>query len=156
MDVGGSMTAHAELSSQLFSAAHSSHHFREFRHFYFHNCPYETLFTDIARREGVSTLETLRNLDDSWYLIVVGDAAMNPYELLIPGGSVDWFHHNETPGVEWLNRLKTKIPRAIWLNPEPESFWGIQSTAIVRKIFPMFPMTLNGLDQGIACLRTGR
>ncbi len=153
MDVGGSMTYHTKLCEQLFSAAHGISHFKEFRHYYFHNCPYDHLWSDLDRQQKVLTVDVLRNLDESWYLLVVGDAAMSPYELTAKGGCIDYYEHNAEPGYVWLQRIKATIPNAAWLNPEQPNWWNIPSNQIVRKIFPdMFPMTMQGLEDAIDCL----
>ncbi len=153
MDVGGSMTAHTRVSEQLFSAAHSLNHFKEFRHYFFHNCVYDFLYSDAQRLETVQTADVLKDLGDDWYLVVVGDAAMSPYELTAPGGCIDYFHHNEDPGLVWLDRLRQRVPRAVWLNPEPLPYWEIPSAQLVRRVFnDMFPLTIAGLDGAIARL----
>ena len=77
----------------------------------------------------------LEKFDPSWYLIVVGDAAMNPAELLAPGGAIDYFHQNESRVFFGLRKLLDIFHRSIWLNPEPKTYWQIPSTQIVRKIF---------------------
>ncbi|MDA9951331.1 hypothetical protein N9D31_02035 [Oligoflexaceae bacterium] len=150
MDVGGSMTFHSRLSETLFSAAHGISHFQNLKFLFFHNCPYEFLYTNIELEEKVSTLDALRNLDDGWNLMMIGDAAMNPYELLAPGGSVDYYHQNEEPGLKWLQRLRSKFPRSVWLNPEPKEYWEIPSSRIVRGVFPnMHPLTVDGIEDAI-------
>ena len=103
--------------------------------------------------DGIPTNQLLRELDDTWHLIVVGDAAMSPHELLMRGGAVDWFQQNSEPGVFWLDELRLKFPKAIWLNPEPESHWRMPSMQIVMKYFTMFPLTISGLENGISHLR---
>lgn len=150
MDVGGSMTLHSEICEKLFSAAYQSAHFKDFKHFYFHNAPYEFLFKDVERDDRMATYDFLSQFDSSWYLFVVGDAAMSPYELTEVGGSVDYFHHNTEPGLVWIKRIKEHFPHAVWLNPEPRPYWDIPSNHLVRSVFPhMFPMTLNGLEDAI-------
>jgi uncharacterized protein with von Willebrand factor type A (vWA) domain len=94
-------------------------------------------------------------MDETWHLLVVGDAAMNPYELLAPGGCIDYFVQNEEPGILWLDKIKKKIPASVWLNPEPEQWWGIQSCQIVRRVFPdMYPLTIDGLTNAIDRLKS--
>lgn len=154
MDVGGSMTPHTRLSELLFSAAHAASHFKSFKHYYFHNCPYEKLYTDITQRKGTSTLEVLQNLDRTWYTVIVGDAAMSPYELTSSGGSIDFFHYNEEPGIRWLQRIRERFPRSVWINPDPPRYWGVtQSTLMIQDIFEMHPFTLDGLGDAISYLR---
>ena len=153
-DVGGSMTPYSQLCSRLFSAAGGINHFKAFKHYYFHNCVYDVLFTDVQRSETVPTMDVLAEVDDTWHLLVVGDAAMNPYELLAPGGCIDYFVQNEEPGVLWLDKIKKKIPASVWLNPEPPQWWGIQSCQIVHKVFSdMYPLTIEGLANAIDRLK---
>lgn len=153
MDVGGSMTPYARLCERLFSAAHAASHFKAFKYYYFHNCPYETLYTDMLQREGRPTREVLADFDPSWVCIVVGDAAMHPYELTMAGGSVDYFHHNPESGLTWLHRIHEALPRTVWLNPEPVRYWGMPSVRLIKAIFAMYPMTLAGLEDAITALR---
>jgi uncharacterized protein len=155
MDVGGSMTTYSRLTSLLFSAAHKATHFKAFKSFFFHNCPYETLYTDITRREGSPTLEVLGQFDKTWRCIVVGDAAMAPYELLEPGGSVDYFHRNREAGVRWLQRIGEAVPRTVWLNPEPSHYWEhTYTTRVIASLFEMFPLTLDGIEDAMNFLRS--
>jgi len=154
MDVGGSMTPYSRLCSQLFSAAHSAKHFKAFKYYYFHNCPYETLFTDISRYKGEPTKDILQQLDKDWFCIIVGDAAMGPYELTTPGGSVDYFHNNSEAGITWLHRIQERFPRSVWLNPDPPNYWDYTLTVrMIREVFPMYALTLAGLEEAVARLR---
>jgi len=153
LDVGGSMDAHVETCAELFTAARGE--FKHLEHFYFHNCPYEALWPDAGRRhvEYLPTDQVMRTYDPSYKLIFVGDASMSPYELLQPGGSVE--HWNEEAGQVWLKRLLGAYPKAVWLNPLPERYWGgTQSIGIVRSLMEgrMFPLTLDGLDQATRSL----
>ncbi len=149
MDVGGSMTPHTRLTSKLFSAAHQASHFKAFDSYYFHNCPYGRLYTDIERREGESTDRLLRNLDRTWRCILVGDAAMAPEELMFQGGAIDYGHDNETPGIEYLKRLRETVGEAVWLNPHPPHWWGSWTTRKIKQLFPMFPLTMEGLEEAV-------
>jgi len=153
LDVGGSMDDHVSRVQELFSAARS-----EFRHlevFYFHNCPYESLWKHNSRRatERFDTWDILRTYNDDWRLVIVGDATMSPYEILHPGGSVE--HHNAEAGAAWLQRLLDNWPRSIWLNPEPEGYWPYrQSIALIRDIMHgrMYSVTVSGIEQGMRWL----
>lgn len=153
MDVGGSMTDHSRLCENLFSAAHAARHFKTFEFYFFHNCIYETLATNFETGDVVSTEALLARLDASWMCLIVGDAAMNPAELTLPGGSIFYDHANALPGLEWLRRVRTRLPRTAWLNPEPERFWEITSNQMVRSVFEMFPLSLDGLARAIAWLK---
>ncbi len=147
LDIGGSMDDWVKLSEELFSAARAE--FKHLAHFYFHNCPYERLWTNNRRRREseVSTLEVLRTYGPDYKAVFVGDASMSPYEIIQPGGSVE--HWNEEPGSAWLGRLTGHFRRTAWLNPMPEATWGrTHSIGLVRQLMEerMFPLTLGGIE----------
>jgi uncharacterized protein len=153
LDIGGSMDGHIRACAALFSAA--STEFKHLKHLYFHNCPYEALWPDAARRrvEAVPTFDVLRTYDASYKLIFVGDASMSPYELQEPGASVE--HWNDEAGEVWLQRLLDAYPHAVWLNPVPERYWdGTTSIDMIRRRLGgrMFPLTLDGLDRATRSL----
>jgi uncharacterized protein len=154
LDVGGSMDPHVEVCEELFSAAKSE--FRHLEYFYFHNCVYDHLWRDNARRrdERFGTLELIRTYGPDWRVIFVGDASMSPYELTQIDGSVEY--RNLEPGLAWLNRIFQHFRKVIWWNPEPEHAWEhTRSTQIIlQKLGPrMFPLTLTGIARGIDALR---
>jgi hypothetical protein len=155
-DVGGSMNPYSKLTSRLFSAAHQASHFKSFESDYFHNCPFETLYSDMARKEGEPTEDIFRNLDSSWRCIVVGDAAMAPTELTHEGGAVDYWHYNDKSGLYYLRKLEETIPRTVWLNPDPPKWWGNWSTRKIGSLFDMFPFTMEGLEDAVRQLRRKR
>jgi uncharacterized protein with von Willebrand factor type A (vWA) domain len=110
------------------------------------------VWRDNARRRGerMGTLELIRTYGPDWRVVFVGDAAMSPYEILMPGGSVE--HWNEEPGRVWLERLLAHFPKAAWLNPVPQPHWGYtHSIGVMRRLFGerMFPLTLEGIDQAM-------
>jgi uncharacterized protein with von Willebrand factor type A (vWA) domain len=154
MDVGGSMTPYTRLSELLFTAAHKASHFKAFKHYYFHNCPYETLYTDMERQQGESTAHVLQQLDATWYCIVVGDAAMGPHELTARGGAIDYFHFNDESGLVWLQRIAKRIPKSVWINPDPVPYWSTTlSTVMIQEVFEMYPFTVDGLERAVVDLR---
>ncbi len=153
LDVGGSMDDHIARVEELFSAARSEFHNLDV--YYFHNCPYESLWQSNARRknERFDTWDVLRKYNPDWRLIIVGDATMSPYEILQPGGSVE--HYNKEAGAVWMRRLLDAWPKAVWLNPEPSAYWQYrQSIALMRDIMQerMFPVTVAGLEQAMRLL----
>lgn len=156
MDVGGSMDPFTTLCERLFSAAHAANHFKEFEHRFFHNCVYETLYTDISRWEGEATNDMLANLDHTWSVVFVGDAWMAPYELTHINGAIDYIHRNSTTGLEWLQRIRERVPNSVWLNPMRSEHWGGTSTRLIHTVFPMFELTIDGLTQAIDTLRGTR
>jgi len=155
MDVGGSMTPFAELVERLFSASASQ--ISKFKHYYFHNAFYQDLWTDMERNSSISTLEMLKSEDSDYKVIIIGDAEMAPSELTWANGAVDYWYHNDIPGLIWMQRFKEKFKDAIWLNPIPKRSWEyVNSIRMVRDVFPMFELTLDGLDEGVKYLMTGK
>lgn len=155
MDVGGSMTPFSELVERLFSA--SSSQISKFKHFYFHNAFYQDIWTDMERNQSVSTMDLLKSEDSDYKVIIVGDAEMAPSELTWVNGAIDYWYHNDVPGIIWMRRFKEKFRDAIWLNPLPKRSWEyVHSIRMVRDVFPMFELTLDGLDEGIKFLMTGK
>lgn len=154
LDIGGSMDPYVKVMEELFSAAKA-----EFKHlvpFYFHNCLYEGVWRDNARRwdAQTSTAEVLRTYGTDYKCIFVGDASMSPYEILHPGGANE--HWNPEAGQVWLNRACTQWPNHLWINPVPEQHWQYtQSIRLISEIFAgrMVPMTLEGIARGIKALR---
>jgi uncharacterized protein with von Willebrand factor type A (vWA) domain len=154
LDVGGSMDDHVRVCDELFSAARSE--FRHFEHYYFHNFPYESLWKDNRRRhtERIATEQLIRTYGPDYRVIFVGDATMSPYEITMPGGSVE--HWNAEAGALWLRRLTAHFRHFAWLNPEPVKRWDYTpSITITRELVEgrMFPLTLEGLDLATAELR---
>lgn len=153
-DVGGSMDAHIQQAEDLFSAARSE--FKYLEYFYFHNCIYENLWKNNIRRsqELTPTWDVLHKYPSDYRVVLVGDAAMSPYEVTMRGGSVE--HWNEEPGGLWLQRIADIYPNLIWLNPSPEKYWAYsQSTNIIQEIIGkdrMFPMTLSGIEDAMKLL----
>ncbi len=147
LDVGGSMDDYVKLTEELFSAARSE--FKHLEYYYFHNFPYERVWKNNRRRheETIPTWQVLRTYGPDYKLIIVGDAAMSPYEVTMPGGSVE--HWNEEAGSVWLERLSGHYRRSAWLNPTPKKSWGqVRSITMVNDLMEgrMFPLTVNGID----------
>lgn len=152
LDVGGSMDPHADLSERLFSAAHAANHFQHFEFRFFHNCVYERLYTDIYHGKAEPTADVLKRLDRRWSVLFVGDAWMSPYELTHVGGAIDLFHNNRVTGLEWLQRFRHRAPNSVWLNPEPQRIWNAPSVRMIRQVFPMLELTLDGLAEAVDIL----
>lgn len=147
LDIGGSMDGHVKLVEELFSAA--STEFKHMEHYYFHNCLYEGVWKDNARRwdQQTSTHEVLRTYGPDYKAVFVGDAAMSPYEIVQPGGAVE--HWNQESGEVWLRRALDHWNSAVWINPIREDLWGYtHSTQLIQRLFGdrMFSMTLQGIE----------
>jgi len=153
LDIGGSMDEHSRLCSELFSAAKTE--FKHLEFFYFHNCVYDHVWTDNRRRHGqrTATWDLMHRFNQDYRLIFVGDATMSPYEVLRPGGSLEYM--NEEAGADWLQRLTRVYSRAVWLNPTPEEEWGYHYTiGVISGLMGgrMYPLTLDGLDRAMRAL----
>jgi len=153
-DAGGSMDDHIQVCEELFSASRAE--FKHLEYFYFHNCLYESVWRDNRRRfsERTPTWQVMHTYPADYKLIFVGDATMSPYEITYAGGSVE--HMNPEPGAIWIKRMLDTYPRAIWLNPQAQTQWDhTPSIKIIRQIMAerMFPLTLDGLEQGIQALK---
>jgi uncharacterized protein with von Willebrand factor type A (vWA) domain len=152
-DVGGSMDPHVRVCEELFSAARSE--FKHMEYFYFHNFIYESVWRNNVRRhnERMPLLDVLHKYSHDYKVIFVGDAAMSPYEIAQPGGSVE--HWNEEAGEVWMRRLKQTYEKVVWINPVPREEWEYtQSTAMTHKLMEghMYPLTLRGLEEAMGYL----
>ena len=150
LDVGGSMDPYIKLVEELFSAATTE--FKNLEFFYFHNCLYEGVWKDNRRRwsQRTATWDVLHKYGHDYKIVFVGDAAMSPYEISHPGGSVE--HNNPEAGAIWMQRVVNTYPATVWLNPVPEQQWGYsQSTTMIRQLLngSMYPLTLDGLDDAM-------
>ncbi len=153
MDIGGTMDDHIKLAEELFSAAKTE--FKHLEFFYFHNCLYDFVWKDNRRRhsERTRTWDLLHKYGHDYKVIFVGDATMSPYEILQPGGSIEYF--NEEPGAVWIKRFIDIYPKCVWLNPEPEEIWSYrQSIGVMKELMNgrMYPTTLNGLERAMKLL----
>jgi uncharacterized protein len=156
VDVGGSMDPHAQLCERLFSAAHRAKHFRAFKSYYFHNCVYDRLYTDMSRGQGVPTADVCQQLDAHWLVLFVGDAWMSPHELVSDGRYFSFDRGEPLTGIDQLRKLVSKAKSGAWLNPEPPRIWQAPSVTMIRRVMPMFELTLQGLDDAIDHLRGAR
>jgi hypothetical protein len=153
LDVGGSMDPFVRVCEELFSAARSE--FKHLEYFYFHNFIYESVWQDNNRRynERIQTLDILHKYTRDYKVIFIGDAAMSPYEIVQPGGSVE--HWNDESGQVWMQRITDAFDKVVWLNPLPEEEWNwTQSVNMTRHLIEdkMFPLTLKGMEDAMAAL----
>jgi uncharacterized protein with von Willebrand factor type A (vWA) domain len=153
LDVGGSMDEHVERCAQLFTAARSE--FKYLQSFYFHNCIYESLWHDNARRkeDRIKTLDVLRKFGADYKIIIVGDASMGRQEVAEKGGSVE--HYNAESGDVWLDRLQQRFRKVIWLNPvAPRQWRDSQSTMLIESLMDkeMYHLSVEGIEQAMKSL----
>ncbi len=155
MDAGGTMTPHAGLVNRLFSAAKSQ--FGDLQAYYFHNCVYQQVYRDIERRDALPTAEVLEKYARDHWLIVVGDAHMSNMELIAPRRAVEG-PPNDEPGLLWLERLRKQFVDSVWLNPliGVDRFSSNHSVLLVQSVFDMYPMTVDGITEGVKVLMSNR
>jgi uncharacterized protein with von Willebrand factor type A (vWA) domain len=157
MDLGGSMDPHSELVGQLFSAAKRASHFRELITHYFHNCVYGKVYDTESFRSSVQVRDLLLHCSREWKLVVVGDAAMHPSELI---GGGNWYGTRgdggePMAGIRWMQLLADHFDRSVWLNPEPPTYWKGGTAEMLASVFPMYHLTLEGLGEAMAHLSKG-
>jgi hypothetical protein len=155
MDVGGTMDPYFEPVSQLLTVLHDERGLRALETYYFHNCVYDHVYTRarLTGADAVPTGDLLRRLDDRWKVVLVGDAAMHPAELLEPFGGIDPRVTSPTPGVVWLQRIAAHFDRTVWVNPEETAAWNVaHTTRIVRRLFPMFELSVDGMTAAVQAL----
>ena len=153
MDVGGTMDEHIARVEEMFSATKTE--FKHMEFYYFHNCVYDFMWKNNRRRfsEKFATWDIIRKYNKDYKLIFIGDATMSPYEILQPGGSVEY--NNEEAGAEWLQRLTNAFPKFVWINPEPQGVWQYrQSISVVQQLMSqrMYPLTIKGLEEAMRLL----
>ncbi len=149
MDTGGSMNPFTHVCSLLFTAAHTSDHFKDFQYYYFHNCIYDDVYKNMETHESVSTDYLLQTLPANYKVVIVGDANMGPWELTEKNGAIYYYQRNETPGIVWLKRIADHFTHCVWLNPDDQRFWSAPTVQLVRKVFPMYPLTLDGVGNAV-------
>ncbi|MFH0844062.1 MAG: hypothetical protein V1930_01185 [Pseudomonadota bacterium] len=149
IDNGGwSMDPYIEMVQVLFNYARSQ--FKDVKTFFFHNTIYDALWEDPPRRYKPCSVNELVRLDPETRFIIVGDASMAPYELMATDGSIHIEERSGRPSLERLQFISKTFSRSVWLNPKLEVEWPyIRSINIIREIFPMFELTLDGLEKAV-------
>ena len=152
IDNGGiSMDPYVGIVKKLFD--HANSFFKDIKVVYFHNTIYNRVWLDPARLRHPVKIEELMKYDPETRLIIVGDASMSPYELLYRNGAINIENRVEAPGLQYLKQLQKSFRHSAWLNPVPEMIWQYTNTiGIIRDIFPMFEISLEGLEKAVSHL----
>ncbi len=152
IDNGGwSMDPYVPIVQTLFDYARSQ--FKDVQTYFFHNTIYSTLWKDAARYKKPQPIDQFGRLDPETRLVIVGDASMAPYELMATDGSIHLEERSGLPSTECLKFLARTFSHAVWLNPVSASMWNYTRTiSVIRDIFPMFELTIDGLEQAVAQL----
>jgi hypothetical protein len=155
MDVGGTMDPYYAPVSQLLTALHEARGLRDFRAYYFHNCIYDHVYLTghLHYGDSIPTGDLMRRLDDRWKVVIVGDAAMHPAELMDTFGNIDPRAVSVTPGIVWLQRIIDHFQRCVWINPDDPKYWEQTGTCrLIHRLFPMFHLSVDGLAEAVSAL----
>lgn len=152
IDNGGwSMEPYVDVVQTLFNYARAQ--FKDLKTFFFHNTIYDYLWEDPPRRYKPFPVDQLVRLDPQTRFVIVGDASMAPYELMATDGSIHVEERSGRPSIERLKFIAETFPHAVWLNPVSASEWNYTVTIrYIREIFPMFELTLDGLEAAVTHL----
>jgi uncharacterized protein len=152
IDNGGwSMDPYVDVVQTLFNYSRSQ--FKDLKTFFFHNTVYDYVWEDPPRRYKPQRVEDFASWDPETRLVIVGDASMAPYELMATDGSIHIEERSGLPSMDRLNLLIESFPHSAWLNPTPLRLWTMTRTiGIIANIFPMFELTLEGLDEAVTHL----
>ena len=159
MDSGGTMIPYTSLLNDLFQSVHKSNHYKDVKAYYFHNCIYSKLYKTPECENGdwIDTDWMFRNLDSDYKVIIVGDAAMAPEELYSDTGNYRG-PNGGLSGYEWLKLVKRHYKKVVWMNPKMapgHAPWREAETA-VKELFPMYKLTVAGLNQAMAKLMVNK
>lgn len=149
IDNGGSMEIHQDRVEKLFSIAKGLNYFKEFKHYYFHNCLYDFVYEDMENESKIPTERLFKDFNAEWKVILIGDALMSPYELHNSWQMIYRYEKKGKTGIEWLRLLKNYFRSSVWLNPISYIQWQHQTVKAIGKIFPMFPLTVSGIEEAI-------
>ena len=149
IDNGGwSMDPYVEVVQTLFNYARSQ--FKDLKIYYFHNTIYSRVWGDPQRRHRPEPIEEFVRRDPEIRLIMIGDASMAPYELMHTNGSIYIEQKENNASMDRLKFLGKTFRHAVWLNPQTEEEWDHTWTvSMIRQVFPMFELTLDGLEKAV-------
>jgi hypothetical protein len=149
IDNGGwSMDPYIDVVQTLFNYARSQ--FKDLKFYFFHNTIYDNVWLDYQRYFKPETIDDIARRDPETRLILVGDASMAPYELMHPSGAIYTDQKQNGASIDRLKFLAKTFRHAVWLNPQLETNWGYTWTiGTIRQVFPMFELTLDGLEKAV-------
>ncbi|HEX2223985.1 MAG TPA: hypothetical protein VHN15_07250 [Thermoanaerobaculia bacterium] len=151
VDNGGtSMLPFVQLTRLLFGKVKDR--FKRADTYFFHNTIYGTVFQDDRRTRAYAVPELLRRSPET-RLLILGDAAMAPEELLLPRGSISGWVDDREPSLTWLQRLRERFPHTVWLNPMPREAWpnayGRTTIKRIGEVIHMEDLTLGGIKKAV-------
>lgn len=152
IDNGGwSMDPYIPVVQTLFNYARAQ--FKDLKTYFFHNTIFSTIWRDSTRYKEPIKIEEFTKFDPETRVVLVGDASMAPYELRVVNGSIHIEDRSGKPSIDCLKFLLKTFPHTVWLNPIPSRMWDYTQTIhYIRQIFPMFELSLDGLEKAVAYL----
>ncbi len=152
IDNGGwSMDPYIPVVQTLFDYARDQ--FKDLKTYFFHNTIYDNIWKDTTRFKKPQKIEEMMRFDPETRIILVGDASMAPYELMAADGSIHIEERTMKSSIDRLNFLADTFPHSVWLNPVPANMWDYTYTIkVIREIFPMYELSLDGLEKAVATL----
>ena len=152
IDNGGwSMDPYIPVVQTLFNYARAQ--FKDLKTYFFHNTIFSTIWRDSTRYKEPIKIEEFTKFDPETRVVLVGDASMAPYELRVVNGSIHIEDRSGKPSIDCLKFLAKTFPHTVWLNPIPSRMWDYTQTIhYIRQIFPMFELSLDGLEKAVAYL----
>jgi uncharacterized protein len=152
IDNGGwSMDPYIEMVQTLFNYARAQ--FKEVNTYFFHNTIYDQIWKDPARYRKPLSIDDLVRRDPETRVVIVGDASMAPYELMATDGSIHIEERSGRPSYERLQFIADTFPHTVWINPRMAAEWPYtRSINMIREIFPMFELTIDGLEKAVGHL----
>ena len=153
IDNGGwSMDPYVLVVQTLFDYARSQ--FKDLKTYFFHNTVYGTIWQDPSRYKKPQKIDEFARFDPETRLVLVGDASMAPYELMASDGSIHIEERSGKPSLECLKFLAKNFRHSVWLNPMQSNMWGYtQTISAIGRIFPMFELSIDGLEKAVAHLK---
>jgi uncharacterized protein with von Willebrand factor type A (vWA) domain len=130
IDNGGwSMDPYIAVVQTLFDYARAQ--FKDLKTYFFHNTIYSNLWEDASRFKKPLRIEEFVRLDPETRLV----------------------ERSGMPSIECLRFLADTFPHCVWLNPVSASMWDYTRTINeIRQIFPMFELTIDGLEAAVTQL----
>jgi uncharacterized protein with von Willebrand factor type A (vWA) domain len=149
IDNGGwSMDPYIDVVQTLFDYARAQ--FKDVKTYFFHNTIYDHVWADPPRIRKPLRIDDLIRRDSETRVVIVGDASMAPYELMATDGSIHIEERTSKPSYERLQMIANAFPQSVWLNPKMADEWPYTRTiGVIREIFPMFELTLDGLEKAV-------
>jgi uncharacterized protein with von Willebrand factor type A (vWA) domain len=156
IDNGGwSMDPYIDIVQTLFHYASSQ--FKDLKIYFFHNTIYSRVWSDPQRQFKPEQVDDFIRRDPETRLIIVGDASMAPYELMHPNGAIYIDAKPSGTSIERLRFLAKTFRHCAWLNPvHPREWEYTRTTEMIRQIFPMFELTLDGLEKAVQHLTSAK